>query len=457
MEYFLIGISAVLAVVALTVFFPRACFIGVIAAAILFPPDLALKLDPLPRIGPSRIILGAFLLGLLLRLAVVKGEGVKIPRLTLGYFILAYLFCGTVSTVLSIEPLISIYALIGRDLIEQFLLFYLALYFLRSADQWRPMKAALLLTTVIVCLLGLYEFLTLSNPLYPDRGFFVRESIPRIQSFFFHPIALGSYMNLVAPFVLVEIVQSRRVHAKILYSFMLLAVVAVVFLTVSRGPWICLAIEFAMVGVYWVAKRRKQALLTVLFAALVLANAVVAYQFSETAQRMFAPILSPHTQDEASPEYYRVMLFRTVIDYMEGARWIYGYGPNVFFAAGLEARYSDHTVVITAADNHFLKILLEYGLAGLLAFIAMLAAAVAACHSAFRGAGEEHKMAALACLASATGFILVNTTAGMFHIYPLGTLFWLAVAFAVTTAGRSAGPAEALQGNGAPAKPGAAG
>ena len=436
MEYVLIGILAVLAVVALTVFFPGACFIGVIGASILFPPDLALKLDPLPRIGPSRVVLGAFLMGLLLRLAVARGGRLEIPRLALGYFILAYLFSGAVSTVLSIEPLISFYALIGRDLIEQFLLFYLALYFLRRGDLWQPLQVTLLLTTAAICLLGFYEFLTLSNPLYPGRGFFVRETIPRIQSFFFHPIALGSYMNLVAPFVMVEILQSRRVHDKILYSFMLLAVVAVVFLTVSRGPWICLVIEFAIVGLYWVAQRRRQTLLIALFAFLVFANAAMAYRFSETAQRMFAPILSPHTQDEASPEYYRVMLFRTVIDYMEGARWIYGYGPNVFHAAGVEAQYSDHSVVITAADNHFLKILLEYGIAGLLAFVALLAAAARTCHSAFRRADERQKMTILACLACVTGFVLVNTTAGMFHIYPLGTLFWLAVAVAVTMADR---------------------
>ncbi len=436
MEYLLIGILAVLAVVALTVFFPRACFIGVIGASILFPPDLAMKLDPLPRIGPSRIVLGAFLVGLLLRFVVARGDRVAIPRLALGYVIFAYLLCGTVSTLLSIEPLISVYALVGRDLIEQFMLFYLALYFFCRGDLWQPLKVVLLLTTVAVCLLGLYEFLTLSNPLYPGRGFFVRESIPRIQSFFFHPIALGSYMNLVAPFVMVEILQSRRVHARILYAFMLLAIVVVVFLTVSRGPYICFVIEFAIVGSYWIAKRRRQSLLIVLFGVLVLANAAVAYQFSETAQRMFAPLLSPHTQDEASPEYYRVMLFKTVIDYMEGARWIYGYGPNVFHAAGVEAQYSDHSVVITAADNHFLKILLEYGIAGLLAFIAMLAAAVKTCFAAFRKSNEALKLTTLACVSGVIGFILVNTTAGMFHIYPLGTLFWIIVALAVWTGNR---------------------
>ena len=132
--------------------------------------------------------------------------------------------------------------------------------------------------------------------------------------------------------------------------------------------------------------------------------------------------------DEASSEYYRVILTKAVLEKLNGLQWIVGFGPGTFHVANIEAIYAGDYHVLEAPDFHYVRVLADSGLLGLTAFLSLLAALLWLCSTALRRAEPDGRAEAAACLAAVVGFILVNATVSMFYTWPLVLVFWFAVA-----------------------------
>ena len=139
-------------------------------------------------------------------------------------------------------------------------------------------------------------------------------------------------------------------------------------------------------------------------------------------------IFSGNKIDDTSSEYYRLLLMKASIDRIEGKRWIYGFGPNAFYRSNVTAYYDGVNHILTAPDNQYIKFLFENGMLGILTIIILLFSIVKKNLQIIKISKGSAKVFAVACFASITGFIILNTTVSYFQMYPLGTIFWLVVA-----------------------------
>jgi O-antigen ligase len=418
----------------LTILFKETILLGFIAVAILLPPDLSFQYQNFPRIGPTRILLVALLTGWFIRFGVdYRLKSIRCAEFPLLLGIGSFLAASTISAVLSVAPLVTFYAVIGRELLEQYMLFYIFYhYFLKEAN-WSSFSKSLFWTTTAVCVFALYELVFLTNPLLPyitDAQLEFRGGFLRIRSTFFHPIALGCYLNLVFPLVVADLACSGRGLRRIFLIFLLCAILVTSFFTLSRGPWICLLLEIVMM-VLWFCRRKMTTIVIVLSWGIALIFSIlIIYNISGGFAQKVSSLLNPNQIDlskidETSSEFYRIQLVRSALTKMEGGRWIYGYGPNAFFLSDVRAEYSDHVIVLDSPDNNYIRLLLENGFLGIASFFMLLTMLLIKIIDTIRNSSGKGKLLSFACLTSLLGFIIANTSVSMFNMFPLGTLFWI--------------------------------
>ena len=426
--------------IGLTVFYPERMLLVTLAVSILVSIDIAVKHDPFPRVGPTRILLAALYIGTLLNWWLKRSpERLSLRQLPLLRPILLYAAAVVISASMSIVPLQSYYAAF-TDLVEQFFLFYLFVNYLRQPDFGRRVTNVLFGTTALVCLFAFLEELTRVNPL--ARFFDVfdddlsRGGLLRVRATLYHPIALGCFIALVFPFVLSALIREPKGKKKIALAVLLIAMLATSFLTVSRGPWLAILFEVSLFLAWW-AWRNPYRIVVI---GLTLAFAVSAFALLRTNHdfdRRVSPILNPNQfslerTNEASSEYYRIALLKAVTDRLAGSRWVYGFGRGTFYLADVESNYDNVDHVLSAGDSHYILFLLETGVVGLAALTLLLLAALRICAQRVLALSGDGRLLALASLGAVAGFIWNNSTASMFPVLPLNLVFWLSVALAAT-------------------------
>lgn len=414
---------------------PDLMFLALVSISILSPIDFAVKLGGLPRMGPTRAVMLAFLAVWLLRL-LFRGslwEKGRLPGLPLKWFFLAYLATGYFASLFSISLATSIMAVTGRELLEQFIMFYLFIYFMEDPEFASRLLKVVFLTTAVVCLFAVFEEITHFNPLldyfpvHEEEKIFYRAGMLRVRATFFHPIALGCYILMIFPLALAELIRTRgQAGIKGLFILLVLLGTALLF-TVSRAPWAFTFLELGMFLAWKTWKNVYRLFLLASLGVLCVIGAVMAYEMNDTVHGLFEPIVADRP-GEGTPTAYRVLLMRTVMDQMKSSRAVHGYGPNAFDLVGLRGSYQGQELTLKSPDNHYARMLLEYGLPGTAALLALLFAAAFVCLGSARRLEGGGRVLAVGCLASVVGFALVNWTASMFTMYPLGMIFWMVVA-----------------------------
>jgi len=411
---------------------PERMFLLLAASSILINLDVGVKLGDLPRIGPTRVFMAAFILALALRVFFYGRLAVGARfRLPLALPVGLYLLSGVISAATSVAPLVSAYAVFGREIIEQFLFFYLFIYFLGLPGFFGRLKSVIYAATILVCLYAAVEAIISYNPImyfFPEEPIDFRAGILRCRATFFHPIALGCYLNLVAPFVLADLFTAKDLFNRLRLLCMLALICLASFLTVSRAPWICLAMEIGIFILFACRRNISRLFQLLILGAVAAAIFFLAYQSSQTVNKLFHPFFNPTSLTESSTPYYRWVVIKSVMDKMDLSRTPFGFGPNAFFLAGVKARYGDHVRTLTAPDMHYAKMGFEFGLVGLGLFLLILIMVMWRGLRAVKRAPPGQKYLALAGFAGVLGFIVVNFTVSMFQIYPLGMLFWLCAA-----------------------------
>jgi len=450
------GLLLAALLVGLTVVRPVWMLVAVVVVAILVPVELSMHPAGLPRIGPTRIVLGAFVLGWAVRELLRRaGVGVREAgdrrtiRPPLGVLAALSLYSGAalLSTLLSIDRVKSFYSL--TDIGVQLVFFAVFLYWLRRPGVWRRVRVGLYVAAVVVCLFALFEFVTKSNPLlvlHPGEAPAYRAGMLRVRSTFYHPIALGCFLNFVFPFAVVDLRKTSRFGARLTLGAFLSLVVVVTFLTISRSPIIALLMQAGLFIALWSIERPLRIVVAgaaamVVVGGLLIAAANVGPVRDAVVEVADVPWLGSGEVNQASSEYYRIALLTGVLNRLSGPRWLYGFGPGTFQNAGVQVTYAGDQHVLTAADSQYVKVLLELGLTGLVAFCLLLAAAVWLGWQAVRRSWGDRRWLALAATSAMMAFVFENITVSMFSVYALGMLSWMSVAISATVAGEAAAEA----------------
>ncbi len=415
---------------------PQKAFLALIACSVLIPITAGVKLGPLPYIGPTRALMGAFFLAALLH-KVFRGPlapGAR-PGWPLLPFIALYLASGFISSLRSVEPLVSVYAMIGREILEQIVIFYFFVAYLQTPGFFRRLRLVLYATAVVVCLFAYVEEIVRFNPFlrfFEDEFYDFRAGILRVRSTFFHPIALACWVNFVFPLALIDFMRESRGDKKLLYASLMALLGLASIMTVSRAPWFALGLQVLIIALHLSRHRLNRLAMIGISGCIVIVFAVLAYNVNEDVHQLLRPMLRPTEVTESSSEYYRWVVIRTVLGYLTTDRIAFGFGPNAFSFAGLMASFSDHSRALTAPDMHYARLAFEYGFVGLGVFLLLMLAVVVRCLKAVRQAPtEEQRLWALCALGATFGFVIVNLTVSMYTMYPLGLFFWMWVAIAV--------------------------
>jgi hypothetical protein len=435
------GAAGIFSLVFVTVLRPVVGLVLLLFVTFLFPIEVSAKVAVLPRIGPLRIAVIAFFVGLVARAILMRQPIVSFPTRFPTRTIVAYIAVLFATTLFSIEKLTSIYHIVDQLLL--FFFFYLFWRYCRDEAAFDTLKNGLYLGAAIVCLFAVLEALSgfsLSPSLSLMGEQTERLGIPRIRSTFYHPIALGTFINLVLPFVVADLIRRGTTRRTLVLAALALALIVAQVLTVSRIPWIIMPLEVALVFVLarpsiWRAAGTSYAVVGGIAAgALILALLGV-----NSVSNLFGSMLSLGSGDEASSEYYRIILTRAVLDELTGLRWIVGFGPGTFHVANIEAIYAGDYHVLEAPDLHYVRVLADSGLLGITVFLCMLSAFVWLCGTVLRRTSADCRAEAAACLAAVGGFIVVNSTVSMFYTWPLALVFWFAVARAAALRDRAIG------------------
>jgi putative inorganic carbon (hco3(-)) transporter len=129
---------------------------------------------------------------------------------------------------------------------------YLAIYLLladqiRQIQDLRKLRLALIVSTIIPVLLGIYQYLTGTGNTVISPG------TNRIMGTFFHPSAFGMYLIILWPIVLVEWQQSRRWLSKISLVILLSALTFCLIMTYTRVVWLALLLN--ILGAFFIFRR----------------------------------------------------------------------------------------------------------------------------------------------------------------------------------------------------------
>lgn len=426
-------------VTSLAYVYPGVMLIAVVVTSILIPVDLALKVDVLPRLGPTRGMVAAFLLGAFLHHKTRTGIFKSVKGSTLAVPIALYFVAAFISTIFSAVPLKSAYSFISL-IFEEFLFFFAFVYFAAQERFRVNLKKTLLWTTIVVCLFAFYEEVSHYNPIlliYPEEEMLFRGDILRVRSTFFHPIAFGCFLSFIFPFLLAEFIQTNNYARKYVVALLLMCVLVASFLTVSRGPWVSFLLSSLIFIVWWTRRNLNRKMLAGAVICIFLIFSIFFASLSrDISKSPVGKIINPSGLswrhiDEDSSEYYRIALFKAVVDRLKGSRWIYGFGPGTFHLAQVESVYAGHEHVLTAADSHYIRLLFEFGLLGVLTFLLLLGAILSLTIQTIRKAQERDKPFALASAGAIFGFLLTNISVSMFGYLPLHLLFWLSVAYLI--------------------------
>ena len=275
---------------------------AIILVSIMVPIEISLQWGQLPRIGPTRIVVGIFLIAYLLRLCVSTTNHrqnvvfAKDKPLYLMYFLPLYVCTILVSYMFTVNVKASTLFII--DQLVVFSIFLIFVNEIRKDENWIMIKQTIYFGTLLVCFFALFEVWTRANPIIdfvaPNRNeveSIVRLDLWRVRSTFYHPIALGVFLNLVFPFVLVDLFNSvgvKRLRLTVLVFLMCVAQI----LTVSRIPWLVMIFETTIVFMFF-SRITLSKIILILNVSMICAIAVFAiYSSSDFIHKLFEPFLN---------------------------------------------------------------------------------------------------------------------------------------------------------------------
>lgn len=182
----------------------------------------------------------------------------------------AFIISVSLSTIFSLQPIISLLGSYERqqglqNIISYALLFLFIVYCFKSHQQLRRLFVILNISSTVICLYGLMQATGL------DPLSWAESSMSRIFSTFGQPNFFGHYLVVIIPITLYSLFfQAKKRYQKMLYILLVLAELACLVFTYSRGAWIALVVSVFVSGIIllWKYNKKKYAVSIVVLVVL---------------------------------------------------------------------------------------------------------------------------------------------------------------------------------------------
>lgn len=256
-------------------------------------------------------------------------------------------------------------------------MYYLVRTYISKPKQWRYFLQCLVGTALLVCFIGIYEYIFLPNihiKEWVDATQFPK-LMRRMASTLQNPNLLGAYLlmvlSVVISYMLVYVKGHKEDTRPVNVSkatrkqevLMMIPICSVLFLTMvltySRGIWI----SFAAMILYWAIFVERKLFWSLLFIPFVL----YCYE-GEIASRLWSIFQGTDTSADL-----RWALWDSTI-YIVREHPLFGIGWNTFFLVYPDYNYyiQGPNVLMYHAHNLYLNVLAESGIPGLISFLAVL-------------------------------------------------------------------------------------
>jgi O-antigen ligase len=291
---------------------------------------------------------------LLLTAYVIYNNFSRIQELPLSRPWLIFLMIVLITLPFSSDTALSIRELIR--LLTIFSFFVLGYTVVAKNEHLTGLLKVIIFSMLVPGVFAYYQFFTDSGLTLP-----LEDIYNRIYGTFAHPNLFAFY--LIAPLTLTLIivaVKNKKSLSTYGFGALLLFFFSLLILTYTRGAWMAFILAVAMIGLLRYRKMLVAAMLVL----------IVLYGFVPTIQERANKIIRP---DPYGSVVWRLKLWQDGLEYIRGDLWT-GYGAGTAKKTILENR--GESKGSPHPHNDYLKIALEYGILGVLAYLYLLISTV---------------------------------------------------------------------------------
>lgn len=352
------------------------------------------------------LILCLGIIGLTLIRNIVKGNKVEYPKMYL-FFLILFIVSIIISAIFNSGPAKSREVFIIYFIIVNFGLF--VPYIINDKKKVLLFTKVLAFVTLILCFYGFYQFIfgAPMDEAWIDKDF--GNNITRVYSVFGNPNVYGEYLVLVIPIIFALFNISENKLSKFIYFIIMAFAVANVFMTLSRGSMVGLAISI---------------IILVLLKAHKYLPAVIALAFIAPPllpESIIRRILTIFTRKDTSSTY-RKSIYRASINILKDNP-ITGIGlgqfKEIYKIYSLNAAKSFH------AHNTLLMVFIEMGALGIFSFIAMLIAWTRNIFSTLKYKASQMSFIAISIFAGIVGCSIQGLVDHIWHNYNIMLMYFI--------------------------------
>ncbi|KEO83303.1 O-antigen ligase family protein [Tumebacillus flagellatus] len=305
-----------------------------------------------------------------------------------------------------------------RTLLEGSLYFFVLNALLDDEDTIKDMINAMIIAAFVVACFGIYQKLSgVESPkswVYSEQESSIKL---RVFSTIGNPNALGGYMVLIAPIAISLCLHAKDWLKRSLYGIVSLMLMYTMVMTYSRGAWIGFVAGMAL---YTLITRNKW------LAGIGIVGLIAAPFVAPDVVHRLTLAFTPEYLNKSSNKG-RVEFWTRAFDIWKRYP-VFGTGLGT---AGDSVATRHNMPGATWIDNQYMKLLAETGLAGLLAYVAMIVTPVI--NGAKAVFGMKQKGSYLYALnagitAALFGMIVENVTAAIIEDLNVTTHFWVLIA-----------------------------
>jgi O-antigen ligase len=296
-----------------------------------------------------------------------------------------------------------------RVYVEYLLWFFVASNLLLNKGQVRALVNWLILLGTLVALHGVYQYII--GVEIPSTWLDSTESVrTRVFSIVGSPNVLGSFLVLVIPITVSQVLSAKSRLLKYFYALCLAPMVLSLLFTYSRGAWLAMAGALAIYGLLYNWR-------------IILALAAGGYAAIE-----FIPGIASRIGYMLSPAYLlssaragRVARWNMALDKLQNHP-LFGEGFGRFGGA-VAAR---HIPSSNYVDNFYLKTAAESGILGIAAFLWLLISGIRCALNSYRRLTDTYlKGLAVGLISGLLGVLLHNGVENIFEVPMMTVYFWL--------------------------------
>ncbi len=407
---------------------------AVVAMLVLLPLTAILKAFTGIRFAPL-----IFDLGLLLACLLHIGEGLLRGRLRVGALDMLLLFLWVFALLQMFNPNVpSLQAGVEgfRKFIFMSIAFYISRHLLRLPDIRRFSKG-LLLVSIPVTLYGIKQFLVMWPIDYRMIDLSTSSSITFMMGGWIRPFStmsgpfqLGLYLMVVLLLLVVLITKGKpNPWVRITLIVLLCLQVALLVMTRTKGNWGGFLVG-AVVLVLLQSRNPIRAAVRLTGLALVgglVLGLVLTFTSGEPSTVLNDAITAITNPLEAPTFVFRMQLWEEEIIPALREQWLLGYGTSSA-GEGLQNLYEDTNSKFFYSHNLYIKVLMELGLIGLLAFLLLVGASIlAGLRFLYRANNIQPQIVLLLhwSVAVTIAFLVGGIVIPTLDAYPANYYFWL--------------------------------